>query len=132
MEGAWPQVARDPKATVADRNWAKKLEAKPKYVVSASRRDFPWSNTHHVRGELASAVQALKEATPRGLLVGSPQLSAALVGLGLVDEFRFVVHPVIAGHGPYLFPGLQPSRQLKLLATKKLASGIVALHYRRQ
>src|SRR5262249_21590027 len=48
MEDAWPQVARDPKATKSNRDWAKKLEAKPKYVVSTTRRDFPWSNTYHV------------------------------------------------------------------------------------
>ena len=72
MEDAWPQVARDPKATPSNRDWAKKLEAKPKYVVSTTRRDFPWSNTHHVEGDLTRAVKALKKATPRGLLVGSP------------------------------------------------------------
>jgi hypothetical protein len=102
-------VARDPKATPSNRDWAKKLEAKPKYVVSTTRRDFPWSNTHHVDGDLTRAVKALKKATPRGLLVGSPKLSAALQRLDLVDEYRFVVHPVVAGHGPFLFSGLQPS-----------------------
>lgn len=132
MEDAWPQVARDPKAPRSSRDWAKKLEAKPKYVVSTTRRDFPWSNTHHVEGDLSRAVKALKKATPRGLLVGSPQLSAALQRLDLVDEYRFVVHPVVAGHGPYLFPGLQPSLRLKFVAAKRLESGIVALHYRRR
>src|SRR5215468_10506376 len=62
MEDAWPQVARDPKATPSNRDWAKKLEAKPKYVVSTTRRDFPWSNTHHVEGDLTRAVKALKKA----------------------------------------------------------------------
>jgi dihydrofolate reductase len=93
MEGAWPQVARDPKARPSNRAWAKKLEAKPKYVVSTTRREFPWSNSHHVEGDLTRAVKALKEATPRGLLVGSPKLSAALEVLGLVDEYRFVSTP---------------------------------------
>ncbi len=132
MEEAWPRVARDPKADRTSREWARKLEAKPKYVVSTTRRDFPWSNTHHVEGDLARAVRALKRATPRGLLVGSPQLSAALQRLGLVDEYLFVVHPVVAGHGPYLFPGLRPSLRLELVASRRLRSGIVALHYRRR
>ena len=74
--------------------------------------------------------KALKKATPRGLLVGSPKLSAALQRLDLVDEFRFVVHPVVAGHGPFLFSGLQPFR-LKFVAATRLKSGIVALNYRR-
>ena len=77
-------------------------------------------------------MKALKKATPRGLLVGSPELSAALQRLGLVDEYRFVVHPVVAGHGPYLLSGLQPSLRLKFVAAKRLKSGIVALHYRRR
>jgi dihydrofolate reductase len=132
MEDAWPQVARDPKANRTNRDWARKLEAKPKYVVSTTRRDFPWNNTHHIEGELAGAVSALKAATPDGVLVGSPQLSAALVRLDLVDEYRFVVHPVVAGHGPYLFPGLQASLRLEFLDTKRFKSGIVALHYRRR
>lgn len=132
MEDAWPQVARDPKAKPADRNWARKLEAKPKHVVSTTRRDFPWHNTHRVEGDLARAVTALKEATPNGVLVGSPHLSAELQRLDLVDEYRFVVHPVVAGHGPYLFAGLQPSARLEFVATKKLKSGIVVLHYRRR
>ena len=52
--------------------------------------------------------------------------------LDLVDEYRFVVHPVVAGHGPFLFSGLQPSLRLKFVTATRLKSGIVALHYRRR
>lgn len=132
MEAAWPEVARDPEAAPAHRRWAKKLDAKPKYVVSRTRREFPWNDSHLVEGDLARAVKALKKATPRGLMVGSPMLSAELLRLGLVDEYRLVVHPVVAGHGPYLFAGVAPSLRLELVATKRLRSGIMALHYRRR
>ncbi len=132
MEEAWPQVARNPKAPRAHRDWARKLEAKPKYVVSTTRSDFPWSNTHHLEGNLGRAVKALKKATPRGVLVGSPKLSAELQRLDLLDEYLFVVHPVVAGHGPYLFTGLQASSRLKFVAATRLKSGIVALRYRRR
>ena len=131
MESAWPAVARDPKARPAFRAWARKLEAKPKYVVSATRRDFPWSNTFRVEGDLHQAVTQLKEKTPRGVLVGSPMLGAALERLGLIDEYRLVVHPVLAGHGPTLFQGLERSRRLELLSTKRFASGAIAAHHRR-
>ncbi len=100
--------------------------------ASTTRRNFAWSNTHHLEGDLTRAVNALKKAAPRGLLVGGPKLSAALQQLDLVDEYRFVVHPVVAGHGPFLFSGLQPSLRLKLVAATRLKSGIVALHYRRR
>jgi dihydrofolate reductase len=130
MESAWPAVARDPKAPPAFRTWARKLEAKPKYVVSKTRRDFPWANTFRVEGDLRKAIVALKRRTPRGLLVGSPMLSAALAKLGLIDEYRLAVHPVLAGHGPTLFSGLNLSMQMKLLDVKRLKSGVMALHYR--
>lgn len=131
MESFWPAVARDEKAPRAMREWAQKLEAKPKYVVSASRRDFPWNNTVRVVGDLHGAVTKLKEENPRGVLVGSPMLAAALERLGLIDEYRFVVHPVLAGHGPTLFEGLQCSRRLELLSTRRFASGAIAMHHRR-
>jgi dihydrofolate reductase len=131
MESAWPAVARDEKAPRAMREWAVKLEAKPKYVVSASRRDFPWNNTFRVEGDLREAVRQLKEKTPRGVLVGAPMLSAALERLGLIEEYRLVVHPVFAGHGPTLFQGLERPRRLELVSTTRLKSGQMALHYRR-
>jgi dihydrofolate reductase len=114
------------------RDWAVKLEAKPKYVVSSSRRDFPWKNTFRVEGDLREAVMQLKEKTPRGVLVGSLTLGAALERLGLIDEYHIVVHPVLAGHGPRLFPDLERSRQLELLSTVRFESGAMALHYRRK
>jgi dihydrofolate reductase len=131
MEDYWPAVARDDKAPRAPREWARTLEAMPKYVVSASRRDFPWNNTFRVEGELYEAVRQLKDKTPRGVLVGSPMLSTALEGQGLIDEYRIVVHPVLAGHGPTLFQGLERSRRLDVVSTKHLKSGVMALHCRR-
>lgn len=131
MESAWPAVARDENAPPALREWALHLEAKPKYVVSASRRDFPWNNTFRLEGDLPEAVKQLKEKTPSGVLVGSPMLSTALERLRLIDEYRLVVHPILAGHGPTLFQGLEPSRHLELVSTKRLKSGVMALHYRR-
>lgn len=132
MESAWPAVARDDKAPRAMREWARKLDAKPKYVVSASRRDFPWRNTFRVEGDLHDAIRRLKKKTPRGVLVGSPSLAASLERLGLIDEYRIVVHPILAGHGPTLFQPLERSRHLELVSTKRFKSGVMALHYRRK
>lgn len=78
------------------------------------------------------AVTQLKERTPQGVLVGGPMLSAALERLGLLDEYHLVVHPVLAGHGPYLFQGLERSRHLDLVSTTRLKSGVTAMHYRRK
>jgi dihydrofolate reductase len=131
MENAWPQVARDPSAPRAMREWATKLEAKPKYVVSKSRRDFPWANTFHLEGELRGAVQKLKDQYPSGVLVGSHALSAELERLELFDAYQLVLHPVLAGHGPTLFQGLPSTRKLTLVSTRRFQSGALALHYTR-
>jgi dihydrofolate reductase len=133
MESHWPAVARgDVAAPPAMRDWAVKLEAKPKYVVSSTRRDFPWAHSHPIAGDLRGAVQALKDATPAGVLLGSGTLAAELDRLDLIDEYRFLVHPRIAGHGPTLFQGGLPcTRRLDLLSATPLRCGAVALHYRR-
>jgi dihydrofolate reductase len=110
MESYWPAVARgDAEAPPAMREWAVKLVAKPKYVVSSTRKDFPWTNSHHVAGDLRTGVQKLKDATPDGVLLGSGKLATALDRLDLIDEYQLLVHPRIAGHGPKLYESGLPS-----------------------
>jgi dihydrofolate reductase len=106
MESYWPAVASgDVEALPAMREWAVKLEAKLKYVVSSTRKDYPWTNSHHIVSDLRMAVQKLKDATPAGVLLGSSKLATELDRLGLIDEYMFLVHPRIAGHGPtWLLP----------------------------
>jgi len=121
MESYWPAVARgDVEAPPTVREWAVKLEIKPKYVVSSTRTD------------LRSGVQKLKDATPAGVLLGSGKLASELDRLDLIDEYKFLVHPRIAGHGPTLHQsGLPNTRRLELVSAKPLSNGSVAMHYRR-
>jgi dihydrofolate reductase len=110
MESYWPAVARgDAEAPPAMREWAVKLEAKPKYVVSSTRKDFPWTNSHHITDDLRTGVQKLKDATPDGVLLGSGKLATELDRLDLIDEYKLLVHPRIAGHGPTLYESGLPS-----------------------
>lgn len=133
MESYWPAVARgEVEAPEALREWAIALDAKPKYVVSTTRTDYPWTNSHHLTGDLAAAVQELKEATPAGVLLGSGKLAVELDRLDLIDEYRFLVHPMIAGHGPTLYQGGLPrTRRLELISSEPLKMGAIAVHYRR-
>ncbi|MDE2565813.1 MAG: dihydrofolate reductase family protein [Burkholderiales bacterium] len=133
MESHWPAVARGEQAApAAMREWAVKLEGKPKYVVSSTRKDFAWAHSHHLGGDLRTGVQRLKDATPAGVLLGSGQLAAALDRLDLIDEYRLLVHPRIAGHGPTLYQGGLPgTRRLERVSVQALRNGAVALHYRR-
>jgi dihydrofolate reductase len=101
-------------------------------VVSATRKDFPWNNSHHVAGDLPTGVQKLKDATPGGVLLGSGKLATELDRLDLIDEYKFLVHPRIAGHGPTLYQtGLTATRQLELVSARPLRNGAVAMHYQR-
>lgn len=133
MESYWPAVARgDVEAPPALREWAVKLEIKPKYVVSSTRTDFPWTNSHYIGGDMRTVVQQLKEANPDGLLLGSVKLATELERLDLIDEYKFLIHPRIAGHGPTLYEGGLPStRRLVLISAKPLRNGAVAMHYGR-
>lgn len=133
MEGYWPAVASgELDAPASMREWAVTLEAKPKHVVSTTRTDFPWHNSHHITGDLRTAVQRLKDETPDGVLLGSGKLARELDRLDLVDEYKFLLHPMIAGHGPTLYQdGLPRTRRLELLAAEPLSNGAVAMHYGR-
>jgi dihydrofolate reductase len=116
----------------AVREWAVKLECQSKYVASSTRTNSPWNNSHHIAGDLRSSIQQLKDATPAGALLGSGQIANELDRLGLIDEYQFLVHPRIAGHGPTLYQsGLPSTGRLDLVSAKPLRNGAVALHYRR-
>ena len=133
MEAHWPAVARgDVDAPQAMRAWAAMLEAMPKHVVTATRTVFPWTNSHRLTGDLRSSVRALVESTPGGVLLGSAMLATELDAMGLIDEYRILLHPRIAGRGPTLHArGLPDTRCLALVSSSPLRNGAVALHYRR-
>jgi dihydrofolate reductase len=133
MESYWPAVARgDEAAPPAMREWAVTLETKSKYVVSLTRNNFPWTNSHHVAGDLRTGVQLLKNATPADVLLGSGTLATELDRLDLIDEYKFLVHPRIAGRGPTLYQsGLPSTRRLERVSATPLRNGAVTMHYRR-
>ena len=92
--------------------FARTIDAAKKYVVSSTLERVDW-NAELVRGDLGKAVQQLKQEPGKGLFVGGVKLPLALAELGLIDEYEFVVHPRLAGHGPTLFAGLSKRRRLE-------------------
>jgi len=99
-----------------------------KYVVSSTLPQVDW-NAEVVRGDLGKAVQELKQQPGKGLFTGGVKLPMALAELGLIDEYEFIVHPVIVGHGPTLFAGISKRLDLKLVSRLEFASGAVAMRY---
>jgi len=104
------------------------IDAAKKYVVSSTLDRVDW-NAELVRGDLGTAVQQLKRESGKGLLVGGVKLPLALAELGLIDEYEFVMHPRIAGHGPTLFAGLLKHVDLRLVSQLEFGSGAVAMRY---
>lgn len=108
--------------------FAHTIDAAKKYVVSSTLERVDW-NAELVRGDLAEAVQRLKEQPGKGVMVGGVQLPLALAELDLIDEYEFVVHPRLAGHGPTLFAGLSKFVDLKAVERREFASGVIATRY---
>ena len=121
--GTWPDWMAD---------WmipfAQVIDGAKKYVVSRTLDQVDW-NAELVQGDLEKAVQQLKQEPGSGLYVGGVTLPRALAELGLIDEYEFVVQPIVAGHGPTLFAGLSERLDLKLVGRKEFGAGAVALRY---
>ena len=128
MEEGW----RQPAPAGARPDWmepfSRAINAAKKYVVSSTLNRVDW-NAELVRGDLGKAIQQLKREPGKGLLLGGVTLPLALAELGLIDEYEFVVHPRVVGHGPTLFAGLSKLVDLKLVSRLELGSGAVALRY---
>jgi dihydrofolate reductase len=132
MESAWrrPATGAWPDGMEAwELPFAEAIDAAPKYVVSSSLGTVDW-NAQLIRGDLGDAVRELKRESGSGLFVGGVTLPSALAGLGLIDEYEFIVQPVIAGHGPTLLAGLRERLALQLVHRHEFRSGAVALRYR--
>lgn len=132
MEGAWRAPAQTGVIPDGMEEWmvpfAHTINAAKKYVVSSTLERVDW-NAELIRGDLGEAVRKLKQESGNGLLVGGVTLPLALAELGLIDEYEFVVHPRLAGHGPTLFAGLSKYVDLRLVGRREFNSGAVALQY---
>jgi len=132
MEAAW----RPPSQTGARPDWmepwmepfARTIDAAKKYVVSSTLDRVDW-NAELVRGDLGKAVQQLKRESGKGLFMGGVNVPLALSDLVLIDEYEFIVHPRLAGHGRTLFAGLSTPVDLKLVSRLEFGSGAVAMRY---
>jgi dihydrofolate reductase len=127
----WPEVLKNQSETKADTEFARAFVSINKIVFSRSLDGAEDKNTRIVRTNLRDEILKLKQEQGKNILVGGVDIPSQLIELGLVDEFRFVVGPIIAGEGRRLLEGVSlPERlQLKLVESKIFKSGGVALRY---
>ena len=129
----WPDVAKDQSSTKADKEFAMAFESRNKIVFSRSL-DQAEGNARIVRTNLEGEIRKLKQEPGKSILAGGVDIPSQLIELGLVDEFRFVVQPIVAGEGRRLLEGvsLPEKLKLKLVESKPFRSGCVALRYLKQ
>jgi dihydrofolate reductase len=127
----WPEVAKNQSMTKASNDFARAFDSLPKVVFSRSLHSAEDKNTRIVRTDLRDEIIRLKQEPGKNILAGGVSVPSQLIELGLVDEYRFVVGPIIAGEGRRLLEGVSlPERlQLKFVESKIFKSGCVALHY---
>ncbi|MGC1582122.1 MAG: dihydrofolate reductase family protein [Candidatus Acidiferrales bacterium] len=131
----WPDIAKSHSETKADNEFADAFDSINKIVFSRSLESAEGQNTKIVRTNLRDEILKLKQEQGKNILIGGVDIPSQLIGLGLVDEYYFVVQPIIAGKGRRLLEGMSlPEKlQLKLVESKIFkTSGCVALHYMKQ
>lgn len=129
----WPEVAKSQSETATINEFARVFDSLDKIVFSTTLKETPGGNTRIVRANVAEEVLALKQMPGKDICIGSLSIASQLSDRGLIDEYHFVVHPVVAGKGPRLFDTVKPKDTLRLdlIGQKTFQSGVVALHYRR-
>jgi dihydrofolate reductase len=128
MAGYWPTAEADPSATRAMVEFARIWRDKPKVVFSRTLERVDW-NSRLVRDDAAAEVARLKAEPGFDMDVGGPTTAAPLIRLGLIDEYRLYVQPVVLGAGTRYFPALEDRIALKLVQTRTFDSGVVYLRY---
>ncbi len=130
----WPDVANDQSASKADKDFAQAFVSLKKLVFSRSLDSVADNNTRIVRTDLRDEILKLKQEPGKNILVGGVDVPSQLMELGLIDEYRLAVHPIIAGDGRRLLEAvnLPEKLQLKFVDSRIFESGSVALRYLKQ
>jgi dihydrofolate reductase len=130
IESYWPTVLNNPNEDKRSREHAQWVEDVPKIVFSRTLNEVTWNNTQLIKDNIAEEMNKLKQQPGKDLVIfGSPGLSANFMNLGLIDEYKLTVHPIILGSGISVFTNNTTKSTLKLLESKTLKSGVVTLHY---
>ena len=130
MAAYWPTGETDPDSTETMREFARIWNAVPRFVFSTTLDAVQW-NSRLVRGDVGEVLARIREEFDGDLEVGGPTLAAEFIRRGLVDEYRLVVHPAVLGAGTPYFPPLDEPLRLRLVDTRRFASGAVYLRYER-
>ncbi len=128
MAAFWPTADENPAAPEEEIEYARIWKAKKKIVFSRTLTRVGW-NAQLFQGDIAEEINRLKAEPGKIMTVGGASLAAAFMQLGLIDEYRLYVHPVLLGGGKPMFPQLRDRINLKLIETRTFGSGVILLKY---
>lgn len=129
MESAWPLIVKEPTGNKPMDDFAVLIDNISKVIFSNTLQKAEWKNARLAKNSLKEEVFKLREQAGKNILVGGPSLINALMNLGLIDEYRFCVHPIVLGNGLPLFKNIKDQINLKLIKIKPYGSGAVMLYY---
>ena len=129
MVSFWPNASSDPNTTKSELAFAEKFNSISKIVFSKTLLKAEWNNTTLVKNDIVEEVKKLKQQSGGNLSIGGISTALTLANAGLIDEFWFLVQPIIVGVGRQLFEGINTRHDLKFIESQKLKSGVIALHY---
>ena len=124
----WHDVAVNQSETEVTNEFARTFDAIPKIVFSRTLKSVEWNNTTLLHSNLREEILKLKGQPGKNISIGALNIASQVAQWNLIDEYHFVVHPIIAGKGPRLFESVK-NLTLKLVGSKTFRSGAVALHY---
>ncbi|MER7727553.1 dihydrofolate reductase family protein [Streptomyces sp. NPDC096323] len=131
MADFWPTADQDPANAGPMAEFAPIWRNMPKYVYSRTQERVDWA-TEVFHDVVPEEVMALKEQPGGDLSVGGAGLAASFAALGLIDEYRVYVHPVLIGRGTPMFPTTDTLTALRLTGTRPFGNGVVELRYERE
>ena len=130
MADYWPAAATNPSTSKSDLEIADKMNNLPKIVFSKTLQEVKWNNSRLVKENIAEEISKMKQQPGKDMVIfGSGSIVSTFMQLGLIDEYRIIVNPIVLGNGNPLFKGINGKQNLKLLNTKVFDSGIVILFY---
>ncbi len=125
----WPVADKDPGSTKSMLHFASVINNKQKIVFSGTLNKAEWANTKLVKSDAIEEIKKIKKESGKDISIGGISLASALMKQKLIDEFWFLVQPIISDGGKHLWEGLNERIQLKLADTRKFNSGTIVLHY---
>jgi dihydrofolate reductase len=131
MAGHWPQAAGDPGSSLQEQAFAERMNKLPKVIFSRTLEKAEWNNSRIVKDNIPEEILRMKQEAGKDMIIwGGAGIVSTFVKLGLIDEYRFCIAPVIIGRGMPFSKEVRKNMSLRLVKAKTFSNGVLLLYYR--